>query len=40
MALFYISGLLLIAKHSDDFFGRWYFHAQKLLPFDRIKFIN
>jgi hypothetical protein len=27
MALFYISGLLLIAEHSDDSFGRWYLHA-------------
>jgi hypothetical protein len=40
MALLYISGLLLIAKHGDDSFGRWYFHAQKLLPYDIIKIVH
>jgi hypothetical protein len=40
MALFYVSGLLLIAKHGDDSFGRWYLHAQELLPYDSVEFVH
>jgi hypothetical protein len=40
MALFYVSGLLLIAKHCDNPFGRWYIHIQELLFYDCIKFFQ
>jgi hypothetical protein len=40
MALFYVPGLLLITKHGDDSFGRWYLHAQELLSYDSIEFIH
>jgi hypothetical protein len=40
MPLFYVSGLLLIAKHSDDSFGYWYLHAQELLSYDSVGFVH
>jgi hypothetical protein len=40
MPLFYVSGFLLIAKHSDDSFGRWYLHAQELLSYDSVEFVH
>jgi hypothetical protein len=40
IALFYVSGLLLITKHGDDSFGRWYLHAHKLLPYESVEFVH
>jgi hypothetical protein len=40
MALFYVSGLLLITKHYDNAFGRWYLHTQELLSYDCIEFVH
>jgi hypothetical protein len=40
MAFFYVSSLLLIAKHSDNPFGCWYLHAQELLSYDCIEFVH
>jgi hypothetical protein len=39
MTLFYVSSLLLIAKYSDNSFGRWYLHAQELLSYDCVEFV-
>jgi hypothetical protein len=40
MAFFYVSGLLLIAEHCDNPFGRWYIRTQELLSNDCIKFVH
>jgi hypothetical protein len=40
MAFFYVSGLLLIAEHYDNPFGRRYLHTQELLSYDCIKFVH
>jgi hypothetical protein len=40
MAFFYVSGLLLIAEHCDNPFGRWYLHTQELMSYDCIKFVH
>jgi hypothetical protein len=40
MALFYVSSLLLITKHSNNPFGCWYLHTQELLSYDCIKFVH
>jgi hypothetical protein len=40
MAFFYVSGLLLIAEHCDNPFGRWYLHTQELLSYDCIELVH
>jgi hypothetical protein len=40
MALFYVSGLLLIAEHGDNPLGCMYLHTQALLPYDYVEFVH
>jgi hypothetical protein len=39
-ALLNVSGFLLVTKYRDDPLGCWDFHAQKLLPYYDIKFVD